>query len=380
MAESSSTSSSELSAVERVPTGRFPRAFVAFVAIVVAIELSVSAHREWFADLAAWQWETKRTLLASGALDGDIAILGTSVLFHGIDPTVANDALGQRHRVVNLSLNGMLLQHQAQLLRERAASQNRPAMVVLELRHATVAQDSWTTGPYFRFWASTPEFWESGFYYWQPSLALTFASERLLPSFRYREALDNWIFDSLHEGRPAVSTLARNRAVADEMRRHGGFVRATFENQSQRDYSGPRKPRVWAVDIAGWNWLRDLLGTAAASNMRVVLLLPPAPPYVYEEPGPSGFRAKFNADLARLSAEFPRLRLTVFEPTGYDLSDFADPIHLSLKGRQKLSRDFAVWLRDHTEPRDKPADTDATAPTRAAQNGNTSSRRLSANH
>ena len=95
--------------------------------------------------------------------------------------------------------------------------------------------------------------------------------------------------------------------------------------------------------------------------MRVVLLLPPVPPYVYEEPGPNGFRARFNADLARLRAEYPTLGLTLFEPTGYELEDFADGLHLSTRGRQKLSHDFAAWLRDHTDRRLRQSDTRLTS-------------------
>jgi hypothetical protein len=116
-----------------------------------------------------------------GALDGDVAIFGTSVLFHGIDPAVANQRLARPHRVVNLSLNGMMLQHQTQLLREKASEPNPPSLLVLELRARHRHRDSWTTGPYFRFWASATEFFESRFYYWQPRLALTFASQRVLP-------------------------------------------------------------------------------------------------------------------------------------------------------------------------------------------------------
>jgi hypothetical protein len=347
MADSSSTSSFELNPLERVNRRRFPAALVTFLIAVAAIEVTVSRHREWFADLAAWQWETKRTLLAAGDLTGDIAIYGTSVLFHGIDPVVANQGLPQGHRVVNLALNGMLLQHQTQLLREQMTAPDRPSLVVLELRHATIARSSWTTGPYFRFWASAPEFFESRFYYWEPPLALTFAGHRVLPSYRYRDALNNWLSESLVALKPTEHTRIRNEAVVAEMRQHEGFVRADFETRSLEGYTGPRKPREWLVDSAGWSWLREFLTTAAGNNVEVVLLLPPAPPYLYEEPGPNGFRARYNRDIAKLRAEFPSLALPVFEPRGYALGDFADVLHLNARGREKLSREFADWLVDY---------------------------------
>jgi hypothetical protein len=264
------------------------------------------------------------------------------VLFHGLDPSAIN-ASGSA-KVVNLSLNGMLLQHQAQLLRERVASGRAPSVAVLEFRHVTVEHDSWIRGPYFRLWASPKEFFDSRFYYWNPSLAVTFGTNRVLPTFRYREALNNWLSDSARALGPARQTFARNSSTADEMRAHYGMVRATFENRSLASYRGPVAPRKWAVDAAGERWLGDFLDDAAAHNIDVVLALPPAPPYLIEEPGPLGFHGQFDAYVARLRRAYPTLSLTTFIPTGYDLDAFADEIHLSARGREKLSTDFAHWF------------------------------------
>ena len=251
MASSSFTSNSEFETIERVPAGRVPAAAIAFVIAVICIEIGVSTHREWFADLAAWQWEVKRTLVADGTLDGDVAVFGTSVLFHALDPTVANRALGGGTRVVNLALNGMLLQHETQLLRERLASPKPPSVIVLELRNAVVERESWIRGPYFRFWASWSNFLESRFYYSNPSLALSFAEYRLLPSFRYREALDNWIFDSLRSHGVARHTRDRNRATAAEMRDHIGMVRADFDDRTVVPPATGTRLREWSTDAAG---------------------------------------------------------------------------------------------------------------------------------
>ncbi len=256
MASSSSTSSSELSPHERFRPRRVPIAAIAFLALVVLVELTVARHREWFADQAAWQWETKRALMAEGGLDGEVAIFGTSVLFHGLDPTVTNrDAPGVR--VVNLALNGMMLQHETQLLRERISAGKSPSVAVVEFRQVIVERESWFRGPYYRSWASWSDFLESRFYYWNLPLSFGFAQNRLLPSFRYREALDNWIFESMREVGPASHTRARNQATRAEMRDRAGMVSA-FKDQSQANYQGTQGRRTWAVNAAGERWLRRI--------------------------------------------------------------------------------------------------------------------------
>ena len=86
---------------------------------------------------------------------------------------------------------------------------------------------------------------------------------------------------------------------------------------------------------------------AVDHNIRVVLLVPPSPPIFVELPGPEGFRARLNAQVSRLREEFPALPLEVFELTGYALDDFGDEIHVSPKGRRKMSAEFATWIADY---------------------------------
>jgi hypothetical protein len=343
---SSSTSSFELGPYERVRPAKVPVAALAFVVCLVAIELVVRAHQDWFADLAAWQWESKHALIAGGALDGDIAIFGTSVLFHGLDPTPANSAL-RTGTVVNLALNGMALQHQAQLLRRRLAASHPPSVAVVEFRRVTVDRNSWETGPYFRAWASFPDFLESRFYYWNPPVGLTFWANRLLVTSRYREAIDNWIFDIIRERGIPRHTRDRNRLTADAIRMHAGMAPATFDERQLQPDTGPARDRAWLANEAGEFWLDQLLTAAGTGGMDVVLLLPPAPPYLTEASGPTGFRALFGAEVERLRQKYPALRLEVFEPSGFVLSDFADELHLNAIGRAKLSEKFAQWLPDY---------------------------------
>jgi len=322
-------------------------AALAFVLCVIAIEVFARGHVEWFADLAAWQWQSKSDAIESGALEGDIAIFGTSVLFHGLDTTSAVSRDGAR--IVNLALNGMEWQHEAQLLRDRVNAPHPPRLAVVEFRQAAVEHDSWIRGPYFRFWATPGEFMESRFYYWDLPLSFTFLANRALVTFRYREAIDNWLFEALRERRIPDATRDRNRATAAAIRTRAGMSPA-FDEDHLRAYVGPPRERTWAVNVAGELWMRRFLDLAASRGMQVVLLLPPSPPYLTERPGPNGFRARFDAEVAALRRDYPSLGLDVFEPKGFALEDFADEIHLNLSGRSKMSAQFAQWIADYRPP------------------------------
>jgi hypothetical protein len=316
-----------------------------FLALVAVVETVASATHEWFADATSWHWESKRELLDAGALDGDVAIFGTSVLASGLDPTPANLA-PENGRVVNLALAGMTLPHQAQLVRERMASGKPPTVAVLEFRELLVTRDTWTSGPYFRFWASGRDFLESRFFYWNLPLGLAFVENRISTVFRHREGLRAWIEESASGLGPTRRRRNRNEAILAEMREHAGFARPDVEDWSIDWTPKPGRIRPWNVNPAGELWLRRFMDTAAAHSLRVVLLLPPVPPppRLIEGLGPYGFRARFNAQVSRLRQEYPGLSLDVFEPTGFLLEDFGDEIHLNPRGRAKLSHAFATWL------------------------------------
>jgi hypothetical protein len=326
-----------------------PAAALAFLALVALVEIVASATDEWFADGGSWQWQTKRALLDAGALDGDVAIFGTSVLAHGLDPTIANAASGPG-RVVNLALVDMTLQHQAQLLRERVASDRPPKVAVLEFREVFVSRGSWTVGPYFGFWARASDLLESRFYYFDLPVGLAFVENRFSTVYRLRESASKWITESVRAGHVVRHRRDANRSIQALMSEHAGWVRPGVEDWSIESAESGR-PRPWIVNPAGELWLGRFLSTAASHGLRVVLLLTPAPPppHLVEMPGPDGFRARFNAHLARLREEYPELSLEVLEPAGFAMDDFADEIHLNPKGREKLSAAFAAWLSDYRQ-------------------------------
>jgi len=346
MLSSSSISSFELTKYERVYTTTQPRAALVFLLAVVCIEFGVWRGHSWFADLAAWFWETKAELVAEGHLDGEVAVFGSSVLFHGLDPLPADQRLGGKRKVVNLALNGQTLQHSTQILNRFLARNKKVRVVVLEIWNMDVEHDSWLRGPYYRFWATWDEFLQSKVHYWDIAPIVAFAANRSLPSFRYREALDNWVSTCLRTRTISDETLLRNRAVTEEMTEHLGFVPGeVFETVSMNPNQVPAaRERPWLITAAGDLWLRRFVAICERHNLRLVFLQPPAPPFVESERALSAYRDAFQGYVTEIKQQYPRLSLETLDFPGYKLENFADDHHLSRKGRVRLSEDFAAWL------------------------------------
>jgi hypothetical protein len=355
MPSSSSTSSFEFNRLERAPRRKVPWAAVGALVAIVTLEATLHKQRVWYADSASWFWDTKQQLVEQGKLEGEVALVGTSVLFHAADPKLINDHSESSRRVVNLALNGMVLQHQAQMLARCFERGQRYDLVILELRSADLVRDSWRRGPYFQFWASWSELLQSGVQFRQPGVLVTFAANRLLGSFGYRKSLDNWISTSARQQRLAPTFLERNGHIARELDEHLGFCEANFGPALTSQDKLEDKPRTWSVNSAGELWLRRLLALCQQNEVKVAILQPPAPPFVEATRAKAGFRVDFHAYVRRLQEEFPGLAIDVIEPTGYDLDDFVDDHHFSEKGGQKLSADLAAWLPQHTKE-NKPRD------------------------
>lgn len=344
MSSSSSTSNFKPNRLECVPRRVMPVAAIGLVVVIGLIETALCAHREWFADRSAYQWQVKQELLEEGVLDGDIMVMGTSVLFHSVDASRVNALSGSPRRLVNLALNGMALQHMSQMMDRCFSGGRRYEHLLVEFRNVDAPRADWLKGPYWRFWASWRELLQSRVYYHEPSLLLSFSANRFLTSFAYRKALDNWVFACGRTGGVDQTYRDRNRVLAVEMRERLGFSTGDYDlSMTVEDIPRPRR-RPWFVSSEGEAWLYDLLNKCVRYGVRVSILLPPSPPFVEEQREASGFYEDYEAHIARLQREYPSLSIESLAPGGYGLEDFSDDHHLSHLGNVRLVEDLARWV------------------------------------
>jgi hypothetical protein len=351
MRSPSSTSSSELSPLERLPRGRFPVAAVVLCLSVAVVEVMLALNTVWFADLASWQWKAKNELLTRGVLRGDVVVLGSSVLYHSIDPVAINAHLPPGVSVVNLALNGMQLQHESQVLERYLTRYSAPRLVVLELRSAHVERESWLRGPYYGFWASWSEFLASRMYFAKPSALVAFAASRVFISYRYRVSLDNWFSKSIIEGHVDAIVRQRNERAQAFMGAHQGFLPAEFEMRAvSPGTSGTIESGEWNETCAGGLWLHRIIRACARRGIGLVLCLPPAPPDVQTERRRLGFNEGLRAYVGTMRGTNPDQRIELLEFTGFGFADFSDQVHLSAAGRVKLTEALGAWLAEHCTP------------------------------
>ncbi len=351
MPSSSSTSNFEFSPLERAPVRTVPWAAIAFVASVMVMESFLARFKAWYADEAAWYWKTKADLVAARQLEGDVAILGTSVLFHGIDPLQINNRVGPARKAVNLSLNGMQLPQQYQTLARCLDQGMTYELVIVELRDIDVPQENWLRGPFFQFWATASEFLQSGIQYHRPQTLIPFAASRLLPSYAFNRALDNLISMSARAGELTSVIHDRNRQITADMTEHLGFAPGGFAHGLTEDQVPAAQQRPWTATPSGLLWLDRLLELCARSGARVAFLLPPAPPFVEADRAASNYYPDANLLIRDLQSRYPELEISVIHPDQYGLADFADDHHLSYQGRDRLSADVAQWIQSRAELR-----------------------------
>ena len=147
----SSTSNFEFNELETTPRNGGVFAVSVVILLIFCIELTLWNTRQWFSDQAAWYWSEKQSLVDDGQMGAEVVFIGTSVTFHGIDTETLNEGLTPKNQFSNLSLNGLTLQYQTQVLNEYIASNGSPDEVVLELRECCVTPQSWKNGPAWRF-------------------------------------------------------------------------------------------------------------------------------------------------------------------------------------------------------------------------------------
>jgi hypothetical protein len=338
----SSTSSSKFNALEDGGRPSVPYALLVALAFVCLIEAGLWQNRVWFSDLAAWYWQTKYESIDDGNLRGNIAVIGTSVMFHGFDPS-ASESFGSRQ--VNLALNGMRFPHQAQMLRRYLSRGAPPQWLLIEVRDLEVDQSSFVTGPFWRITATLDEVIESGLGYFEPYRLLEFGLHRTLASYAYRDALDNWLFSSLKARIPERQYLERNIAAADSMYTHAGYSTGGFVARLDAALVPKPESRPWLVTDAGDKWLRRMLSIATQHSIRIALIQPPVPSFVSADRVASGFARDFNQYAESLRIDFPNLGLPILEFGIYPLSHFSDDHHLSPDGVKRFSAEMKEEIR-----------------------------------
>lgn len=345
----SSTSSFSFGESEKIPFTQSPTAIIAFISLVMLVELILFQNKEWYADQAAWYWQVKKELLEEGKLEADVVILGTSVTLHGINASEISIQDRISESFTNLALNGLTLQYQAQFFKQYVQKKGAPSELVLELRNCKLDPLSWQRGPAWRFWSSTSELFASDFYFWAPGRYFEFICSRLLTSYAYRKSVDNWFFECCKAKSITNVFLLRNKEIRNEMSESAGFALGNF-TKGLTSPKSPR-PRPFEVNRSGLYWLKQILDICQNHGIQLTFFKPPVPSFVRVDRELSNYDEQFDEFVRRRQMNYPELNIRVFSPQHFELSDFADDRHLSHQGAVALTSAFSksFQLRDYRE-------------------------------
>jgi hypothetical protein len=348
MSSSSSTSNSEVrwrvGLLEQARLSRFPRGLLGACAVMLVVESMLWINREWFADRAAWQWQVKQEQLSDVDFSGDVAILGSSITFHSVDPHWIETTEPDAPEVVNLALNGLGPAHFPAVLRDYLACHPAPSVLIVEARSAEVTDHDWLAGPWWRFWGSSRDYLASGLPIRKPGTICDFVAHRVWASYSYGAAIDNLLTSSFKERRLSTATRDRNRRVEDEMHDSRGFSAGDFDRPLTVDQIPPAKPRPWQENSWGIADFDEIAQKCGDNGVRLVLFRTPAPPFAEADRLNSGFDAGFSSFVESLRKRHPRTTISVFAPSDYELADFADDHHFSPAGGRKLTKDLLAWI------------------------------------
>jgi len=339
----SSISNFEFNELEITPRSGSAMAVLIVLLLIFCIESTLWNTRQWFSDQAAWYWSEKTSLINSDAMDATVVFMGTSVTFHGMDTETLNNDSGEKNQFSNLSLNGLTMQYQLTVLEEYIAASGSPSEVVFELRDCFVAPNSWKNGPAWRFWMTTAELMQSGFYFWNPGVIFDFYANRILASYAYRKSLDNWFFACARLPGLSTATYDRNASIANDMEQSRGFEKGNFEFGLQEN--PPKKNRHFKINSAGQVWLNRLLENCRKHQIKVTIFSPPVPNSVDLERLQADYYLDYEDLISELITRYPELQIRTFKPSDYPLECFADDHHLSHVGAKRMTADFKTWWK-----------------------------------
>ncbi len=325
---------------------RVPGGLLGMLALVAAVELSVTRCGDRFVDAVANAWRFSARAAAGKAPGCDVLCLGDSLVKHGLSPKVLAEVTGRK--TYNLAAPASPVPMTYFLLRRALDAGARPSAIVFDLKPSLqIGGPAYGVRCYAEVLkpgealalARTERF---------NAFAAEFVVESLLPSYRgRREIRDDLMAAFRGETSPlrnVHAVCARNWTVND------GVNIAT----PRPGYTGQvTEPEHWHMMSRGFyphkihvDYTRRLLALAADRAIRAYLVLPPFVPDLAARRHQTGAEGKYAAYVRSLQDRFPALTVLDAREAGFPPSAFVDPIHLDERGTLALSAEVAAVLRE----------------------------------
>lgn len=329
-----------------------PYGLVGALVLIWAFEGFISRHPLECTDDMANIWRLSRQAAQGAQARADVLCFGDSLVKVGIVPRVLEKRLGRS--AFNLALFAGHSSSSFILLRHVIESGARPQAIVIDFHSNLLAAATKTNGPY---WTKISDLRDACELCWQtldPCLVLKIAGAWLLPSCNGRVQIREVVLSALRGETPlplrSRQALARNWSV-----NRGAFVLSKVSPRADESLLGQNLPNQWRARPVNVRYLEKLLDLAAAHQVPVFWVLPPARPEWQASREKRGFDAAFVRFIQSIERRYDNFVVVDGRHSGYEASLFIDGTHLNSGGAQSLSSGLAEVMARYLGPAPPPS-------------------------
>ncbi len=319
---------------------RLPWGLAGMIGLVVLVEGFLAHHPDRFG-LPSWgDWSSAAHAARDEAIGAEVLLFGDSQVKLGVQPRVMEARLGGRVRSLAVSAGPSPASYF--LLKRALEAGASPSAVVVSFHPHLLQEGPRHTITYWPELLNLREAFELSRTARDPSLLAEIALGRLIPSIGGRHEVRDAIASALI-GQPKGRTDAMLASWRNWNANRGGFLMGN--NPNYRGEVAPvfasLFPPSWKPDPASASYLRRFLRLARSRKIPVVWLIPPFVPEAQSRRENLGLDAGYTAFAKAVQREFPEVTVIDARHSGYQATEFADPVHLNRRGAVAMTEELA---------------------------------------
>ncbi len=324
--------------------GRIPGGLLGMLALLLAAETFLRAHRLDFAQTWSEDWRHAAAVAATGLRDRDVLVLGDSLVKYGVLPREIETRTGLKS--YNLALNAGQTPATYFLLRRALEAGARPRAIVADFLGLMKPDLDRRTEAYAAL-ATVGDVLDLGRTARQPDLAAQVLLGQLSLAIRNRFEIRRALLGGL--GGYRTSAWPAQAIVWRTWDDQGGAQPMPFMPW-RFGYDGPLHQSLilpgWRPDPTDVAYIDRTLALAESRGIPVFWLIPPLSPQVSTARRAVGTDEAYDRLVRSLLARHPGVEVIDARDSGYDDTAHIDLMHLEYRGARVLSADLADLLAD----------------------------------
>ncbi len=331
--------------MENAAGSRCPRGLLGMLALVAAIELTLSSRALRFADTASLNWRLSAEDISREAARCEVACLGDSLMKIGVLPEVIRVGTGKRAYNFAMARAPSPMTYFA--LRRLLDAGGRPSALLVEFKPSLLALGPRSALRHYQEILTLRESWDLARNSGTLKLFPQIVFGQILPSVRYRLEVREAVLSALKGELAPVAEI--NRVV----RRNWSANRGAHLNRSWPAFPGPISEQIhewfrsdrWECHRLNRLYLDRLFDLVKSRGIPVYWVIPPLPPELQSRRERSGVDRRYVDFVRSMQASHPEITVVDGRRAGYGNAAFADHTHLNGLGSITLSHELAVILK-----------------------------------